>query len=100
MVHIKVVKSVIIQHKMIKHYFKTIKKFILCALTIWYILDRHENNEGIFAIAGSEDKDANIATTLLITPGFKGKDHPRECLRFWYTIRVRQLEIFLHHIQM
>ena len=53
-----------------------------------YILDRNGNNETIFAIAGLEDKDANSATTLLITPGFKGVEHPRECLSFWYKIKV------------
>ena len=68
-------------------------------ITLIFISDRTGSIDKIFAIAGSEDKDANTATTLLITPGFKGKDHPQECLRFWYTIRVRPLEIFLHHIQ-
>ena len=55
---------------------------------MYNFLDHTGSAEKIFAIAGSEDKDANSATTLLITPGFVGKEHPQECLTFWYTIRV------------
>ena len=44
-----------------------------------------------FAIAGANDTDAqctNCAVAILTTPGFKSKDHPRECLNFWYNIKV------------
>ena len=41
-----------------------------------------------FAIAGANDTDAKSATTILTTPGFKGSEHPRECLTFWYNIKV------------
>ena len=55
----------------------------------WFdISDNSGNADGIFAIAGSEDKDANSATTILTTPGFKGNEHLRECLSFWYKIKV------------
>ena len=44
-----------------------------------------------FAIAGANDTDAqcsNCAIAILTTPGFKGIEHPRECLNFWYNIKV------------
>ena len=41
-----------------------------------------------FVIAGSNDTDATSASTTLTTPGFKGNEHPRECLSFWYNIKV------------
>ena len=41
-----------------------------------------------FAIAGANDTEAQSATTIMTTPGFLGKDHKRECLNFWYTIKV------------
>ena len=52
------------------------------------LLDHNGNKDTVFAIAGLEDKDANSATTLLTTPGFIGKQHPRECLSFWYRLKV------------
>ena len=39
-------------------------------------------------LAGYNDTDAKSATTYLVTPGFKGSEHPRECLNFWYNIGV------------
>ena len=41
-----------------------------------------------FAIAGWNDTDAKSATTFLISPGFKAKEHPHECLNFFYYIQV------------
>lgn len=42
----------------------------------------------MFMMAGYNDSDADSATTHLLTGGFKGSEHPEECLRFWYTIGV------------
>jgi hypothetical protein len=53
-----------------------------------YVLDHSGATDKVFMIAGCEDADANSATTSLITSGFKGKEHPKECLHFWYTIKV------------
>ena len=39
-------------------------------------------------MAGYNDTDAKSATTTLISPGFKGSEHPKECLSFWYAIGV------------
>ena len=52
------------------------------------ILDHAGKQDKDFAIAGCEDTDANSATTSLLSPGFKGKEHPNTCLNFWYTIKV------------
>ena len=56
---------------------------------ISYILDHNGATDKAFMISGSNDTQANFATTSLITAGFKGNEHPKECLHFWYTIRVR-----------
>ena len=45
----------------------------------------------MFMVAGYNDTDANFATTMLISPGFLGSEHPKECLSFWYTIGVSTL---------
>ena len=52
------------------------------------ILDHAGKQDKDFAIAGCEDADANSATTSLLSPGFKGNEHPNTCLNFWYTIEV------------
>ena len=57
--------------------------------------DRFDGTDRAFAIAGANDTDANSATTILTTPGFKGNEHPRECLNFWYNIKVR-IYIFMY----
>ena len=41
--------------------------------------------------AGYNDTDAGSATTYLATGGFKGKDHPKECLIFFYRVGVSNL---------
>lgn len=41
--------------------------------------------------AGYNDTDAGSSTTYLATGGFKGKDHPKECLKFYYIIGVSNL---------
>ena len=51
------------------------------------ITDRFGGTNKAFAVAGTNDSDANSDTTILTTPGFKGNEHPRECLNFWYNIR-------------
>ena len=39
-------------------------------------------------MTGYNDSDADQATTYLTTGGFKGLEHPEECLKFWYQIGV------------
>ena len=51
-------------------------------------LDHNGAMDKAFAIAGANDTDAKPATTILTTPGFKGSEHPIECLSFWYIIKV------------
>ena len=53
------------------------------------ILDPTGETNKYFAIAGANDTEAKSATTILATPGFIGKEHPRECLTFWFNIKVR-----------
>ena len=55
-------------------------------------------------MAGSNDTDADCtdcAVALLTTPGFKGNEHPRECLNFWYNIKVCtfSVEAMMHRQQ-
>ena len=50
--------------------------------------DHNGHKDKAFLIAGSNDTDAKSATTTITTLGFKGKEHPRECLNFWYSIQV------------
>ena len=45
--------------------------------------------------AGYNDTDAGSSTTYLATGGFKGKDHPKECLLFFYRIGVSNLVKFI-----
>ena len=52
------------------------------------ILDPTGETNRYFAIAGTNDTEAQPATTILTSPGFIGKEHKRECLNFWYTIKV------------
>ena len=52
------------------------------------IIDHDGKKDKRFAIAGANDTDANSATTILTTPGFKGAEHPSECLSFWYNVKV------------
>ena len=47
-------------------------------------------------MAGYNDTDAKSATTTLISPGFKGSEHPKECLSFWYTIGVSTFVTYYH----
>ena len=55
---------------------------------VYIFIDHFGTTNKYFAIAGSNDTDAKSATTILTTPGFKGNEHPRECLNFWYNIKV------------
>ena len=57
-------------------------------LMCFIILDHAGKGDKNFAIAGCEDADASSATTSLLSPGFKGNEHPNTCLNFWYTIEV------------
>jgi len=52
------------------------------------IADHLDRDNKAFAIAGCNDTDAKSATTYSVTPGFNGNQHPRECLSFWYNIKV------------
>ena len=55
-------------------------------------VDHNGATDKAFAIAGSNDTDGgSSATTIMTTPGFKGKEHPSECLSFWYNIEVSTL---------
>ena len=56
----------------------------MCITTI----DHNGATDKAFAIAGCNDTDAKSATTILTTPGFTGNEHPRECLSFWYNLKV------------
>ena len=60
------------------------QKQLMCLI----ILDHDGKEDKNFAIAGCEDADASSATTSLLSPGFKGNEHPNTCLNFWYTIEV------------
>ena len=48
--------------------------------------DHNGANDRMFMMTGYNDTDADSATTHLITGGFKGIEHPEECLKFWYNI--------------
>ena len=50
--------------------------------------DHNGANDRMFMMTGYNDTDADSATTHLITGGFKGIEHPEECLKFWYAIGV------------
>ena len=65
-----------------------------------YILDHNGALDRAFAIAGANDTDGGTsATTILTTPGFKGNQHPKECLSFWYNINVSvKCNVFIHGI--
>ena len=54
----------------------------------YHTLDPTGKTDKYFAISGANDTDAKSATTILTTPGFVGKQHPTECLNFWYNIKV------------
>ena len=56
--------------------------------SIIFTIDHNGADNKAFAIAGYNDTDATSATTYSVTPGFKGNEHPRECLNFWYNIKV------------
>ena len=58
----------------------------MCVFSMF--IDHNGAADKSFAIAGANDTDAKSATTILVTPGFKGSEHPRECLSFWYNIKV------------
>ena len=56
-----------------------------------YSLDHNEALDKAFMTAGYNDTDAGSSTTFLATGGFKGMQHPKECLKFWYSIGVSWL---------
>ena len=61
----------------------------MLALFIISNVDHSGAIDKAFAIAGSNDTDGGAsATSIMTTPGFKGNQHPRECLSFWYNIAV------------
>ena len=44
-------------------------------------------------IAGANDTDGgNHAIATFTTAGFKGSEHPRECLIFWYNINTNGID--------
>ena len=59
------------------------------------ILDPTGETNRYFAIAGTNDTEAQPATTILTSPGFIGKEHKRECLNFWYTIKVKLFSTYI-----
>ena len=59
--------------------------------SLYFITDRSGKDDKAFVVSGSNDTDADCtdcAIALLTTPGFKGNEHPRECLNFWYNFKV------------
>ena len=56
------------------------------------ILDHNGKTDKAFAIAASNDTEAKPATTTLSSPGFIGKEHPQECLNFWFDVKVKWLK--------
>ena len=57
-------------------------------MNFYVLIDHNGATDKMFMMAGYNDTDAKSATTMLTSPGFKGKDHPKECLNFWYNIGV------------
>ena len=56
-------------------------------------IDHNNNKDKAYAIAGANDTDGgNHATATLTTPGFKGNEHPKECLIFWYNINTNGID--------
>ena len=55
--------------------------------------DHNEHIDKAFMTAGWNDTDAGSATTFLTTGGFKGIEHPKECLKFWYRIEVTKISL-------
>ena len=55
-----------------------------------YCLDHNTKGDKAFAIAGTNDTDAAgmHSVTWLNSPGFIGKEHPKECLNFWFDVKV------------
>ena len=53
-----------------------------------FYLDEFGQTNHAFAISGCNDTDAKACQTGLVSPGFKGNEHPRECLNFFYDIQV------------
>ena len=58
-------------------------------------VDELGNTNKAFAISGCNDTEAQACQTGLVTPGFKGNEHPYECLSFFYDIKVRIERILL-----
>ena len=56
------------------------------------LLDHNGKTDKAFAIAASNDTEAKPATTTLSSPGFIGKEHPQECLNFWFDVKVKWLQ--------
>ena len=77
-----------------------INNFIKCILHFSFICktislpDHNGKGDKAFAIAGFNDTDASPGTTTLTSPGFNGKEHPRECLNFWFDVKVSSVERF------
>ena len=57
------------------------------------LVDHNNNKDKKYAIAGANDTDGGTsATATLTTPGFKGLEHPEECLLFWYNINTNGID--------
>ena len=52
------------------------------------VLDEFGATNHAFAISGCNDTEASACQTGLVSPGFMGNQHPRECLNFFYDIKV------------
>ena len=63
-----------------------------------FLVDPFGKKDKQFAIAGWNDTDAQSATTFLISPGFKAKEHPHECLNFYYYIQVYAIRHFRKNV--
>ena len=60
-----------------------------CRIRFFCLFQDHDGfTDKMFMMTGYNDSDADQATTYLTTGGFKGLEHPEECLKFWYQIGV------------
>ena len=58
-----------------------------------YIIDHNNQKDKYYVTAGLNDTDGgSSATATFTTPGFKGLEHPEECLIFWYNINTNGID--------
>ena len=63
------------------------------SLVVNYIVDHNNQKDTYYVTAGLNDTDGgSSATATFTTPGFKGIEHPEECLIFWYNINTNGID--------